>query len=59
MVTMYFQEELNAYSVQESDVGQDIIGMKNLMFPHPLISVQMRSDSFISLINHERNEFTG
>lgn len=57
LVTLFFHNKLNAYAVQKTSFNDEILMIDDLIFPHPLISVKMFKLHFVSLLNHERNEW--
>lgn len=58
--SIYFNNKLNAYCVTEAcNNFKDIICAENLIFPHPVFRFTLLDATYVSLINHERNEFFG
>lgn len=59
LMTLYFNNKLNAYSVTEEYNNQEIICVENLIFPHPVFRFTLKDTTYVSLISHDRNEFFG
>lgn len=60
LLTQYYNEKLNAYCIEkENNIFQELVPVQNLIFPHPLLHFKLMNATYVSLFNHERNEFIG
>ncbi|XP_034939465.1 uncharacterized protein [Chelonus insularis] len=57
--TICYNRNLNSYQVLKpiATVQQILLGADDLLFPHPLLRVNLDNKTFVLLINHERCEF--
>lgn len=58
--TIHYKETLNSYKInQPCIVSQNVIRLKDLLFPHPIPQFEFDNSKYVILLDHERTEFYG